>query len=76
VAKLSVTVCDECQSLERKTTSYRVLSDGRVGTADLCDLHNRPLEALLRTIGTRPTRAVFSDQVVTMEEIEARKSRR
>ncbi|QTE28060.1 hypothetical protein [Pengzhenrongella sicca] len=78
MAKLQVTVCDECKSIERPTRHYRVVSEGRVALADLCEQHGKLLESFIVNIGAQPaTRSTFEDKVKTLEEIEkAKRDRR
>ncbi|MGC9669469.1 hypothetical protein ACNTMW_23315 [Planosporangium sp. 12N6] len=81
--KLSLTVCDVCQDTARGARTYRVQSGGRAATTDLCDEHNAPLEAILKTAAApdepvsegRPRRG-RRNRTTTMEEIEALKAAR
>lgn len=75
MAKMQVTVCDECKSLDKPTKHYRLVSEGRIANADLCATHGKPLEDMLSKLGSvTPARPRFNDTVITIEEIEARKT--
>lgn len=78
MARKQVVVCDVCERVDRKTKTYRVTSEGRRYTIELCAEHRRPLEALLDKTEGRPVRRPvrFEDAVTTMEELERRKAAR
>jgi len=74
MAKLQVTVCDECKSLDRPTRRYVVGRDGERATMDLCDQHSRALDALLEKHGAASAaKKPFANKVTTVEQIEANK---
>lgn len=76
MAKKTVLVCDECNSME-DVKHYEVREGLRRASLDLCGEHNKAVEELLtnaqaasqraRTIRSRPR------QATTLEEIEALK---
>lgn len=78
--RTSVTVCDVCQEIGKPTTAYRITSEGRAVSTDLCSRHNGPLEAVLDRTAPgvpeepAPRRGRRSRlTVTTMDEIEQRK---
>lgn len=75
MATISVTVCDECRDPGRSTRSYRITSEGRTITRDLCEEHAAPIEAMFTEIpkpAKEPKRRgrPSTMRVTTMEEIE------
>jgi hypothetical protein len=76
VAKLTVTVCDECGSQEG-VKHFDIKQDTRKAGVDLCETHSEWLDQLLgaksQTSQTPTKRRTRSRKVMTMEEIEALK---
>lgn len=75
MATISVTICDQCRDPSRPTRSYRITSEGRTATRDLCEEHAVPLESLFAETeipAKQPRRRgrPSSMRVTTMEEIE------
>lgn len=77
MSKVVITVCDICEDKDKPTTSYRITSDGRGKTVDLCADDAAPLEKLLEpekaAAGTRKRRKPMGAPVASIEEIEKSK---
>jgi len=77
MAKVQVTVCDECRSQTKPTKRYRLSEDGRNAVLDLCVDDAKPIERLLeKHQGSGTRRKVFDASVKTIEEIEAEKAKK
>lgn len=74
MSKIVVTVCDVCGDKDKPTTPYRITSEGRKVTADLCADHRGPLDALLAPAGPRRRRTSMGAHVTTVDEIEKSKA--
>lgn len=75
--KVSVTVCDVCRDPKEETRTYRVSSEGKIASVDLCHEHGEPLE---RHLGPGKVTAVTRGRrrgtgVVSLEEIEKSKKK-
>jgi len=74
MARLQVTVCDECGVLGKPTTRYQIASGTRKAVMDLCADDARDLEKVLTKHGAKAAkREPFSARVTTPEALEERK---
>jgi hypothetical protein len=72
--KVSITVCDKCWDRERATTRFKITTDGRSASMDLCDEDAAPILSLMPKESTTPRRRrARKAGLVSMEEVEARK---
>lgn len=62
MARIQITVCDKCSSLERLVTQYDITHNNRTVTVDLCSEHGSPLDDL---IGLVPDFSRWDATVVT-----------
>jgi hypothetical protein len=79
MAKITVTVCDECGAQEG-VKHFDIREGTRKATVDLCGAHSIALDHLLGgepPVAQRPTRtrSRAAKRVTTMEEIEALKKK-
>jgi hypothetical protein len=78
MAKVTITVCDECHDPSRSVTSYRITSDGRTAVKELCAEHGAFLEALFEQgTSSKPTSRRLprrgTTRIATMDEIQRAK---
>ncbi|PFG33344.1 hypothetical protein [Sanguibacter antarcticus] len=69
MARIQITVCDRCGSLERLVTQYDVTHANRTVTVDLCSEHGLPLDAIMNLVADAPLReAAAETNVTTLED--------
>lgn len=85
---ITTTVCDVCAAVSRPTERYTITRGDSKAEVDLCEVHGRPLDALLgdekagATRRSTPARSSGSTgrtrraPVKTIAEVEASKRRR
>lgn len=84
MAKVRVVVCDVCEDIGKATKGYRITSEGKAASVDLCVEHAEPLEVLLTGQGKADKRSAprqhrtrrSSTPLKTLEEIEREKAER
>lgn len=74
MAKLSITVCDVCQSPSKPTKRYTVKTEGGTTNVDLCVEHGAPIDKLLGASARPATRRSAGARATTVEEIEEQKA--
>jgi hypothetical protein len=73
MAKIVKTVCDQCGSLERPTTAYKVSRKGAARTLDLCKEHGKVLEDMIgkkAKYSTGAARRTADTIVATVEDVQ------
>lgn len=74
--RVTFTVCDVCQDKDRETKPYRLLSEGRRVSVDLCSEHGEPFEAFLQPKDRpRQRRRPMGAKATTVADIEKTKKR-